>query len=749
MLICDKHKCKTIEKNKVSQAKGRIVQQNIAQKINTVALACLAALGICVVPSLTLAADPAEIFNIPDRPTLNFYGSPGLIDMPTAHALPDGQFTIGVSSFGGNTRTTMTFQASPRLSFSFRYSGIKNLNLAGFSTFRDRSFDARFLVKKEGRIWPAITVGLQDFAGTGIYAGEYVVATKTFDGVGRIPGSVKVTAGLGWGRLGSSGAIGNPLGGARPAFQQNSTGGQLSVDQWFRGAAAPFGGIEWQVNDKVGLKAEYSSDAYTQEAGTAGVFIRKSRFNFGAEYQYSDRVRLGAYYLYGSEFGFNVQVQLNPNVPISPVITPPAPPVSQRPSRSSQPQAWATDWVLDENASGRLRDQMAPLLKADGLRFAALQVTADSAELRMENLRYHATSVAVGRAARVMARTLPASVETFRIVTVENGLAQSAVTIRRSDLEVLEYDPQAADALLAVTGIGDAAPRLENAALNETHYPDYSWSLGPYLLPSYFDPSEPLRLDAGLELVGSYRPAPGWKIAGSLQYRLVGNVGNSVRVSNSRLEPVRTNGVLYARGSDTALNTLYVSRQWKPGSDLYARVNAGYLERMFGGVSAELMWKPVSSRLALGVEANYVQQRDFSGLGFQNYSVATGHASAYYEFGNGYLGQLDVGRYLAGDYGATVTLTREFANGWKVGGFFTFTDVSAADFGEGSFDKGINLTIPVSWVIGTASKRSTSTTIRPIQRDGGARLQVPGRLYEQVRSGHRRALERNWSGVWE
>jgi hypothetical protein len=170
---------------------------------------------------------------------------------------------------------------------------------------------------------------------------------------------------------------------------------------------------------------------------------------------------------------------------------------------------------------------------------------------------------------------------------------------------------------------------------------------------------------------------------------------------------------------------------------------------MFGGVSGELLWKPVGSRLALGVEANYVKQRAFSGLGFQDYSVATGHASAYYEFGNGYLGQVDVGRYLAGDIGATVTLAREFENGWKVGGFFTLTDVSSEDFGEGSFDKGINLTIPVNWFLGTPTKQTNSMTIRPIQRDGGQRLEVPGRLYDQVRSGHRNALEQNWSGVWE
>lgn len=704
--------------------------------------------GLVLMGTVPAAAQQFDIFDVPDRPTLNFFGAPGLVDMPTAQALPDGTFAIGVSTFGGNTRTTLTFQVTPRISASFRYVGIQDWNADGFDTYRDRSFDLRFQALKERRILPAVTVGLQDFAGTGIYAGEYVVATKSFDGVARLPGRINVTAGLGWGRFGSAGAIGSPFGGPRPGFVSTDRGGSPSTDQWFRGPAAPFGGVEWQVTDRWGLKAEYSSDAYVSETAN-GVFERKSRLNFGTEYQVSDRIRLGAYYLYGSEFGFNVQVQLSPNAPLAPLAIRPTAPIDPRPDRAIAPEVWSTGWSESAEAPLVLRDRLMPVLAESGLTLEALEVTADRAELRFRNNRYRATSVAVGRAARALAQVMPASVETFRLVTMENGLAQSAVTIRRSDLEALEFESQGADALLAVTGIGEAAPTLENAVYSDTLYPDYTWTIAPYFEPNYFDPDEPVRYEGGVKFELTYRPALGWEIGGRLKYRLIDTLSDSTRTSNSVLPRVRTDNILYARGGDTILDNLYISRQWKPADEIYARVTAGYLERMFGGVSGEVLWKPVGSRLALGVEANYVQQRDYSGLGFRDYSIATGHASAYYEFGGGYLGQVDVGRYLAGDLGATVTLTREFQNGWRVGGFFTLTDVSSADFGEGSFDKGIHLSIPLDWFLGTPGRRSLSTTIRPIQRDGGARVEVPGRLYEQIRQGHKNAVIGNWSRVWE
>jgi len=197
------------------------------------------------------------------RPTLNFGGTSGLIDMPSADQQGDGVLSVTSAHFGPISRTTLSFQVTPRLSASFRFLGIRDWNEAfcppvcggtnQFETYYDRSFDLRYQVLNEGRYLPAVTIGLQDLAGTGVLSGEYIAATKNV-----VPG-VKVTAGLGWGRLGSFGSIGSPLGDRSPVVI--GFGGNFNTGQWFRGPAAPFAGVEWQVNDRLGLKAEYSSDA--------------------------------------------------------------------------------------------------------------------------------------------------------------------------------------------------------------------------------------------------------------------------------------------------------------------------------------------------------------------------------------------------------------------------------------------------------------------------------------------------------
>jgi hypothetical protein len=717
---------------------------------------CLVLAGVVLGATAATAVAEEPSFTPLPPPSLNFYGVPGLLDMPSGEMLPDGQYTTGVSYFGGQARMTLTFQATPWMSASFRYNGITPRSglMFGFPTYYDRGFDVRFRLLQESRYRPAVTLGLQDFVGTGIYASEYIVATKNIQTPAwgsAHPGELKLTAGMGWGRLGSHGSLGST--GNRPPYDPSGTGGQVAYNQWFRGPFAPFAGVEWQPNDRWGFKAEYSSDAYVTETQTVDVFDRKSSFNFGVEYQAAPRTRLGAYYLYGSEFGVTAQFQLNPYHPVTPMAVPAPQPLRHRPARAAATAAvWSAGWAAStetrRDTALQMRARLEPLLQQDGLVLEALDITASSVELRYRNLRYRSQAAAVGRAARALAQVMPASVETFRLVPVSGGLGLSATVVRRSDLEALEFGPQAAEALLAVTGFENAGPLATTAVFGTDLYPEFSWSVSSYFDPAYFDPDKPLRLDLGVEAIASYQPAPGWVISGALRQRIVGNVAGG-RPSNSQLPHVRTDQALYAQ-HDTTLNTLYVARQWRAGRDLYARATAGYLETMYGGLSGEVLWKPVNSPLALGVEANYVRKRDFDQqLGFQDYSVLTGHASAYMDLNNGFHAQIDAGRYLAGDYGATFSLDRVFDNGWSVGGFFTMTNVSAEEFGEGSFDKGIRFTMPLGWFLGKPSRKAVGTTIRPIQRDGGQRVHVPGRLYGQVRDSHQKALEAQWSRVWE
>ncbi|SFC64905.1 YjbH domain-containing protein [Salipiger profundus] len=682
-------------------------------------------------------------------PSFNLYGAPGLIDMPSAEMAPDATLGFTYGRIGDSNRGSMIFQITPRLIGTFRYSGIQNFDHpdAVDGVYYDRSFDLRYQIFTETDIRPAIAVGLQDFIGTGLYSGEYVVATKTLS-----PG-LKVSAGLGWGRLASH----NPVTtiGTRPAYDVSQEGGTVSYDRWFRGDIAPFGGISYAPNDRLNFTLEYSSDGYDLETRRGG-FEHSSPFNFGVDYRFKNDTQLSLYYAHGTTLGAQVTVALNPKTTGIPAGNETGGlPVKPRPQGSASDLGWTTQLAA---AEASVQQRLVSSLDREKLLVAGFELQPRSATLRLENPTYGAPAQAIGRAARVMTRIMPDSVEEFTIVPVENGMPMSAITLQRSDLEALEND--AAVEMLARTRFRDAVGLAPAPDLSE--HPKFTWALTPYYSYSSFDPDNPLRIDLGAELSGSYEITPNVVLSGSVRKKVVGNLDTIERVDESKLPRVRTDYRLYAAEGDPLINRLTLDLYGRPGRNLYSRLSLGYLEQMYAGASAELLWKPVASRLALGAEVNYVRRRDYDGmLGIQeNVTIdpvsgiqreipdVNGHVSAYYAFGNGFHGQVDVGRYLAGDYGATFTVSRQFANGWRVGAFATLTDVSSEEFGEGSFDKGIMLTIPLSVGIGTPTRTTNSTTIRSVQRDGGARLNVSNRLYEQVRTWHEPDVANTWGRFW-
>ena len=676
------------------------------------------------------------------RPSLGFSGVTGLIDMPSGESQSDGTLSVVKSQFGPIGRTTLSFQITPRLSGSFRYSSVKDwfTNPSDdITTYSDRSFDLRYQLTAEGRYVPAITVGLQDIIGTGVQAGEYIAATKTFGD------QVKVTAGLGWGRYGSYGSIGSPFG-DRPAVDFG-LGGKIRTGQWFRGEMAPFAGVEWKVNEQWSLKAEYSSDAYVEESENRATFERNSPFNFGVEYTTKANMRLGLYSLYGSKIGFSVQLALDPKKnPRGGPLGPGPLPVNA----AAAAKSWGPNWVNDRGAQTAMRDQTQAILSRDGITIESMAISANSVHLRIRNTKLDNAPQAIGRTARALAATMPASISSFEIVAMAQGVPLSNVVIRRADLESLEFAPGQDLSMEQRVQVLPAASALpEGAIRTDGLYPRFKWGLAPYVATSLFDPGKPFQANVGVRLTARYDIAPGWVASTSIIKPIYAGIERSTFPSDSKLPHVRSDANLYTLEGDPAIERLTLAWYAKPAPELFSRVTVGYLERMYGGLSGELLWQQSDKPYALGAEINYVQQRDYDQLfGFRDYSIVTGHITGYYNFGDGYHAQLDVGRYLAGDYGATLALDREFANGIKVGAFATLTDVPFDTFGEGSFDKGIRISLPMAFFTGRQTQKVSKVTLRPLQRDGGAKLDVEGRLYGTVREYQESDLDAAWGRFW-
>ena len=126
-----------------------------------------------------------------------------------------------------------------------------------------------------------------------------------------------------------------------------------------------------------------------------------------------------------------------------------------------------------------------------------------------------------------------------------------------------------------------------------------------------------------------------------------------------------------------------------------------------------------------------------------------GNAKVYKEPRSKVIIALKGGRFLAEDSGINFDFSRRFASGLRIGAFFTLTDISKEEFGEGSFDKGFYFHIPVELFFDRHSKGLAGFGLRPITRDGGAYLIHSHHLWGVTEQAQNANLTRDWDDLYE
>jgi hypothetical protein len=105
---------------------------------------------------------------------------------------------------------------------------------------------------------------------------------------------------------------------------------------------------------------------------------------------------------------------------------------------------------------------------------------------------------------------------------------------------------------------------------------------------------------------------------------------------------------------------------------------------------------------------------------------------------------ISFGRYLAKDNGFTFDISRRTKSGFKAGIYFTRTDVSEEQFGEGSFNKGFYFQVPMDLFSKNYSGNYSNFRLSPLTRDGGAKLEFDKDLRGLIHNSTLNELRRGW-----
>ena len=688
---------------------------------------------------VVVALLPYSLAHAEPRYTQNDFGGVGLLQTPTARMAPAGELSLNANRTEPYSRYSLSLQPLDWLEGTFRYTSISNRMygseaLSGNQSYKDKAVDLKARLWQESHWLPEVALGFRDVGGTGLFSSEYFVANKRYK-------DLDFSLGIAWGYIGNRGDMDNPLGYLDDRFDTRPTQitvGDVNTSTYFRGSPALFGGIVYQTPwIPLSLKIEFDGNDYKHEPQKNNQ-VQDSPINIGAVYKLNDNIDLTAGWERGNTALFGITLHTNFVSRKAPVKSydPPAQPLpAQAPVAHLEEVDWAAvSQQLEKNAGYKVE-----------------RIAQRDSELMVygEQSKYFYTAKGAGRASRILDNTANDQIQWFTMVNKRYDMPVEEISVPRSTFRDVVNNEQDLVNLHRTTEVNRATAHYDKTLYQ--HKPDpFTYGFGLGYQQNMGGPDGFLLYQISAYAEGQYRFTPGTWASGGISVNLLNNYDKFKYDSASNLPRVRTDLRQYATTSDITMPALQLNKAKRLDQDLYGMVYGGYLESMYAGVGGELLYRPMGERWSIGADLNYVRQREFDqGFGLRDYRTVTGHITSYTKLPFDLDAAVSVGRYLARDWGTTIDISREFTNGVKFGGWVTRTTASKEEYGEGSFDKGIYISIPFDEMMSVSTLSRANIAWAPLTRDGGAMLHRQYSLHTMTDGRNRDAFYENFEKITE
>lgn len=661
--------------------------------------------------------------------TQSDFGGVGLLQTPTARFADAGEFNFNYRDNEEYRRWSISLQPLEWLETTLRYTDTRTRlysyspEFSGDQTHKDKGFDIKLRLLKESELVPQTIFGMRDIAGTGNYDSEYFISSKRV-------GSLDFSLGMAWGYAGHRGNISNPFCKLKESYCERNihfTGGNVGnfeLGDSFKGPASIIGGVEYQTPiNALKFKVEYEGNNYKDDFATEDGYIIKqdTPINVGMVYQVNDNLVTTISYERGNTLMWGVSFNTNFNK-LQPAFF-------NEKSRAENINKEKDDWPLISN---ELHDKA-------GYKVNKIIDDGNGKTIYAEQDKYRDDNVATEYAVDILSKN---SNEDDIVIIKQN----KNITNKKEQLD-LNRERHLTDDYFGVSDVKTASPDFslskKNKNSNELYKEDsdeFNFSVEPGLSQSIGGSENFYIYQVSAKGIADYNITNTLSVNSSANLNILNNYDKfnykTPPADGYKLPRVRTWVREYVDSSDLLLSDLQLTYIDELNDSWATQIYAGYLELMFAGVGTEILYRPQGSEWAIGSNVNRVKQRDWNNtMQLSDYEVNTGHMTFYWDIPNSnrVLAKISIGKYLAGDKGLTLDLSKEFDSGIIAGAFATKTNVSASDYGEGSFTKGFYISIPLDlMVVHPTVKRSTISWV-PLTRDGGQMLERRFSLYDLSR----------------
>lgn len=648
--------------------------------------------------------------------------------MPSARMSEEGILGAGFSYVPPYRNYNLYCQLTSFLELSGNYRvflGVDDpiLTPLGFGDMSDKGANVKLCLFRpedsEYRL-PGLAVGLEDFLGTRNFKAKYVVLTKVF-----IEEDLEASIGFGTQR----------------------------IRGWFGGVSwMPFLRSSCSWLRPLSLVAEYDATPYHSERIEKHPKGRsqKCKINGGVKYRLFDAFDFSLSYVRGEKLAFAVDTfynfgntkgfvpKIDDSLPyVSPIVREPLGPLRS-------PNGLVNDLAF------AFQDQGIELLKCE---MGYDECRRKTLRLRIYNDVYEDEALLRERVDCLLSGLVPLDIEQVVVVVDAEGFPIQEYHY------TMEYVRAFGDGTMSSYELGILTPLVEV----EYHEPFYYSVLFEkkretmfwFILPkthTFFGSSKgKFKYSLGLSFgIDGFLPSDiyysislGCNIISSLY-----DLNDTDRLNPSQIINVRSDIVRYYQQNGITLDEAYLQKCWNMGHGFYSRLAGGYFEEEYAGVAAQVLYYPVCSPFAIGIEGAIFKKRAYNGYGFTN-KVRKLHGfiptwknfpfgsqyflDLYYDWYDANLEfKVKIGKFLANDYGVRTEISRYFESGLKMTFWYTHTNGHDKINGETYYDKGVAFSLPLDLFYTETSRKRWGYGMSAWLRDVGVSAATGQDLYELI-----------------
>ncbi len=648
----------------------------------------------------------------------------GYFNMPSARMPESGVVGVGGAYVSPYTVYGVNFQILDRIELSANYrvyDGVieKNFGHEGFGDDAERVGNVKIgiLTPQDGfPILPSIAFGADDFIGTKRFNSQYVVMTKQFL-------DWNLECSLGWGNRRLKGLFGGVA--------------------WspFRNRQSPF-------LKGLTFVAEYDAIDYKKHPHEhpEGRTV-KSRINGGLSFVGWDALQLSVSSVRGEELAGSASLRFpigSTNGLFAKVHDPGfyRSPIDTEPIGLHRPE----EGFVQELAYA-LSDQGLDLYTA------FLMYDADSNKvlwIKIVNNRYREERVVRDRIEHVLAALLPSNIHSVVVVVEADAVPCQSYHFRAEDLKRWRLNQISDLELHTVAPMRNPPSKPDEydaSLLFQRRKPIWTFTILPRLLTFFGSSSGKFKYNL------SAVAYPEGYIFDEVYYRFtlsyaflssMSGLGSPDRLNPSKLPNVRTDSMKYFQENSLSMEQAFLQKTWNLGKGWFYRLSGGYFEPAYGGGATEILYYPVKSNWAIGLEFAAVMKRDYHGIKFSRtvreyrngelkrvpFVGIQYFLDLYYDFKPLNMDFfITAGQFLAKDKGARFEVGRYFKSGLRFALWYTLTNGHDHVNGSTYYDKGFIFSMPLDMFLKQSSRTYLSYAMSAWLRDVGARASTGKSLY--------------------